>query len=204
MPGQAFAGASYGELVAKAKSGDADTDYTALRLAYAASDGYDPYGANTRELFADAWAALQADDCAVAMKTSDALLALDFTNIPIHAMREKCFTKQGDAAAAARELGVGKGLALSLLASGDGKSVATAFVVVTLGEEEFVLVHFAIEEKKQVLVTDHGRSYDVIEGVDKGSGEKVDICFDVGNLFAGMGRKLKDPQDAKPQSGDKQ
>jgi hypothetical protein len=205
------ANASYAVLVAKAQRGDTDTDYTALRLAYAASYAYDPYSANTRDLFAAAWAALQADDCATAMKKSDALLALDFTNIPVHAIREKCLAKAGDTAAAARELDAGKGLALSLLSSGDGKSVATAFVVVTLGEEEFVLVHFGIDEKKQLLIYDHGRPFDVIEGVDKSSGQKVDICFDVSNLFAGMSRKLKDaappdggPQDGKPPSGDKQ
>jgi hypothetical protein len=183
---------SYEHLVAKAENGDTDIDYTQLRLAYTQTKQYDPYSANTQKLYEESWAALQAKDCVTVLAKSGALLKLDYTRIPIHVMRETCFKQQGDMARADRELAVAKGLALSLLASGDGKSTATAIKLVTLNEESFVLKHYGLAEDRQALVNQDGKQYDLIEGLDK-NGQKIGVYFDVSLLFAGLNEKLKEP-----------
>ncbi|MBI3677752.1 MAG: DUF4919 domain-containing protein [Proteobacteria bacterium] len=182
----------YDDLVARAQQGDSDVDYTELRLAYAQTKQYDPYSANNEALFKQSWDALQAKDCATVLAKSAELLKLDYTRIPIHVMRESCLKQQGDEAEAERELGVAKGLALSLLASGDGKSTATAFKVVTLNEESFVLVHYGLSKERQALVNENGKQFDLIEGTDK-TGVKIGVYFDVSLLFAGLAGKLQQP-----------
>jgi hypothetical protein len=181
--------ALYARLVEKARNGDADTNYTALRLSYAQTDGYDPYSASTSALFEDTWHALKVQDCTTALAKSTELLKIDFTRIMIHAMRSDCFDRLGDKANASRELMIGRGLAASLLGSGDGKSQATAFIVVTLNEEGFVLRGLGVTQAGQSLVTQNGHEYDEIDGTDK-TGQKVSVFFEVSNLFAGLSRQL--------------
>lgn len=188
-PSIAPSAALYVRLVEKARNGDTDTNYTALRLSYAQSDGYDPYSTRTRPLFEDTWQALNAKDCASAIAKSNELLRIDFTRIVIHALRSDCFDQLGDAANASRELAIGRGLAASLLSSGDGKSPSSAYVVVTLNEEGFVLRELGVRQEQQSLVNDSGHEYDLISGTDKG-GNKTSIYFEVSNLFAGLSREF--------------
>jgi len=181
--------ALYAKLVEKARNGDTDTNYTALRLSYVQSDGYDPYSTRTRPLFEDTWQALNARDCPGAIAKSNELLRIDFTRIVVHALRSDCFGQLGDTANALRELAIGRGLAASLLASGDGKSPSTAYVVVTLNEETFVLREIGVKQEKQALVNDDGHEYDLISGIDR-AGQKASVYFEVSNLFAGLSREF--------------
>jgi len=181
--------ALYSKLVEKARNGDTDTNYTALRLSYAQSDGYDPYSTRTHPLFEDTWQALNAKDCAAAIAKSNELLRIDFTRIVIHALRSDCFEQLGDAANASRESAIGRGLAASLLSSGDGKSPSSAYVVVTLNEEGFVLHQLGVRQKQQSLVSDGGHEYDLVSGTDK-TGQKTSVYFEVSNLFAGLSREF--------------
>jgi hypothetical protein len=189
LPENAPSAALYAKLVEKARNGDADTNYTALRLSYVQSDGYDPYSTSTRPLFEDTWQALSAKDCAGAIAKSNELLRIDFTRIVIHAVRSDCFDQLGDSANASRELAIGRGLAASLLSSGDGKSPSTAYVVVTLNEEGFVLHQLGVRQEQQSLVNDSGHEYDLISGTDK-AGNRTNIYFEVSNLFAGLSREF--------------
>ena len=181
--------ALYAKLVGKARNGDMDTNYTALRLSYVQSDVYDPYSTRTRPLFEDTWQALTAKDCAGVIAKSNALLKIDFTRIVIHALRSNCFDQLGDAANASRELAIGRGLAASLLGSGDGKSPSSAYVVVTLNEEGFVLHQLGVKQEQQSLMNDSGHEYDLISGTDK-AGNPTSVYFEVSNLFAGLSREF--------------
>ena len=181
--------ALYTKLVEKARNGDTDTNYTALRLSYVQSSDYDPYSTRTRPLFEAAWQALKAKDCAGAIAKSNELLRIDFTRIVVHVLRSDCFVQLGDAVNASRELTIGRGLAASLLASGDGKSAATAYVVVTLNEEGFVLHELGVSQEQQAVINDSGHEYDLISGADK-AGHKAKVYFEVSNLFAGLSREF--------------
>ncbi len=179
----------YAQLVAKAGAGE-PVDYTALRLSYARTDDYDPYGANSEAPFGEAWKAFQDKDCATALAKAATVLDRDFTAIPMHVVRRSCLEQAGDRAGAAREMAAAKGLAESLLASGDGRTLDTAFVIVTLGEERFMLAHFGLAQQGQALIGHAGKTYDEIDGVSK-TGETGALYFDVTRLVEGMGRQLK-------------
>ena len=189
---------SYAELVAQAESGDAATDYTALRMAYAASDDYDPYGTATGEKFNSIWPAFQAKDCAKVLPLADEMLKADFTLVSVHVLRSDCLRTNGDGARADREEAIARGLMASLKASGDGKSPKTAFVVVTMSEERFLLVGLGLHEEKQSLISDGGHVYDLIEGSNEKPDGPSSAFFNVDALFAGMARQFQKPGAAAP------
>jgi hypothetical protein len=181
---------NFSDLVAQAEKGDPATDYTALRLAYAQSDGYDPYSTAVRKLYGDIWPAFQAKDCAKVASVSDEMLKIDYTLVAVHFMRADCFKQTGDIPRSEREVAIAKGLAQSLLHSGDGKGVDTAYVVVTMAEERFLLTAIGLTEEQQSLLNHNGRMYDLIQGKNQNPGGPVSACFDVSLLFAGLAHKL--------------
>ena len=182
---------SYADLVAQAESGDPATDFTALRQAYAVSEGYDGYGAGVEEPFHDMWMAFKAKDCAKAIAKSDEILKDDYTQSTVHFIRRDCFKQMGDQARADREESIARGLIHSLLSSGDGKSAATAYVVVTMEEERLVLSYLELNEERQALVNEGGHNYDLIEGKNEKTGEAGSAYFNVDALLAGTARMLQ-------------
>ncbi|HEX4861902.1 MAG TPA: DUF4919 domain-containing protein [Rhizomicrobium sp.] len=181
---------SYEAWIAKAEAGDPGADFTALRRAYVLSDGYDPYNRSSETPFMDAWKAFQAKDCATALSKSDEALKIDYTIMALHFVRSDCFKQAGDAARSAREAAIGKGLMESVLASGDGKSVKTAYVVVTMGEERMLLDYLDMPEEEQSLLGDDGHMLDAITGVNRKTGQKQTAFFNVDGPFFGLAKKF--------------
>ncbi len=72
---------TYDELVARAKTGDANVDYLALRNAFAESPNYDPYGSNLRGLQNDMLDAYRRADCAAVVAKADSILAVNFVHV---------------------------------------------------------------------------------------------------------------------------
>lgn len=187
----------YEDLVARAEQGDATLDYTALRTSYAMSDSYDPYAMQTRPLFSAAWQAFEAKDCTTAVASARAMFKINYVTIPMHFVVSDCLKQAGDTAGADRENAVAHGLAKSLVDSGDGKSMATAYTVVTLSEEGFVTTMLGFKEEKQSLLAADGHQYDLLEGKDEKTGEPRAAYFNIDAIFAGMARKMR-KGDAAP------
>lgn len=180
--------ATYEALVAKAQAGG-NVDYTALRNAYPASPSYDPYGTRSKPLFLDAWKAFEDRDCKTAMEKSQASLEINYVNFALHTVRSECLSQAGDKLGADREGAIAKGLAQSLLATGDGKSTGTAYVVVTMGEEVAVLAYLGFNEEQQALVGDGGHHYDLLSGHDR-DGKMQSAYFNIDAPFGGLGKML--------------
>lgn len=180
--------ANYDDMIAAAKTDPASVDYSALRAAYAASPNYDPDNAATRDSFAQMWTAYNAADCATALAKSEDVLKTNFTYMAAHAVRSDCLRKLGKPDDAAREVAIGRGIANSILASGDGRSTASAFVVNTLDEQHFVLAHLGITQKRQGLMAIGGHVYNGIQGMNPRGGF-VMIFFRVDSMVAGEARR---------------
>ncbi len=181
---------AFDDLVAKAERGDADVDYAALRTSFASSDHYVPYDSDASALAIDAFKAAQAGDCPAALAKASEALKINYLSVVAHAVREDCLKQQGDDAGAARELAIGRGIAQALLATGDGKSAATAYVVVTMSEERFVLSMQGFPEERQALLNDNGHAYDLIFGHDFKTHEERSVYFNVDALFLGMSKQF--------------
>jgi hypothetical protein len=186
---------AYAELVARAERGDATLNYSDLRLSYSRSASYDPYAKQSAALFSAAWNAFQAKDCRTALDQTAALLKINYVSIPMHFVRSDCLKQAGDQPGSDRELAIGRGLANSLLTSGDGKSTATAYVVVTLSEEGFVLTALGIKAEKQALIMADDGPYDLISGSDEKTGEPRSTYFRVSAIMSGVLQNFRMPSE---------
>jgi hypothetical protein len=189
----AAAPASYDALVAKAQADGLSIDYTALRAAYAASNRDDPLGFSVDQNIGLMMKAVTAGDCNEALESSEKVLKVSFINILAHLVRSACLNKQGELAHAAREDTIISGLRDSIFLSGDGVSAKTAYVVVTLDEERFVLSAKGVQESQQALIEDDGHSYDLIEGKSKDGATRA-IYFQIDAITAAEARMLKEKQ----------
>ncbi len=66
----------------------------------------------------------------------------------------------------------------SILSSGDGKSLDTAYEVINIIEEYAVLEYLELQKEDQDLVAQNDRFYDVITANDK-NGETISLYFDI-------------------------
>jgi len=180
----------YTELVAAAEWGHSKVDFRKLRYSYAFSGQYDPYGFRTRGLFNELTNALGAGDCGIVLRKADELLRDDYTSIEIHAARHKCLLRLGNRKDASREAAIEKGLAESILNSGDGKSAPTAYVVVTLAEERYVLSHLGITATRQRLLFREQTPFDLISGTSGPAQREASVYFNVAALLASTQRPV--------------
>jgi hypothetical protein len=185
-------------LIVRLAKGDWKIDYTELRVSYAFTKDYDPYGVATMGPLIAAFKAARDDDCKEALKNAAEVLRKQYVNIGAHIVRQRCFEKTNDKLLES-ERAITRGLADSILKSGDGTSAKTAFVVVTLDEENFVLGQLGLSKGAQALVDQDGHKYDLLTGKDEKTGDEQGVYFNIDLLFAGMTRLLL--TDQNPASG---
>jgi hypothetical protein len=147
------AGPSYDDYVAQVKAGKIEIDYTAFRLAYAASSKYAPYG--VVEILSKLKKAYDAGDCPSAMAHAREVFDVNFVHMEAHKIAAFCLKKAGNEEEARREYAMFLGLFSSVLKSGNGMSPETAFVVIAVDEEYSVLETASLTPVKRALVN-HG------------------------------------------------
>src|SRR5262249_25010257 len=154
----------------------------ALRLSWTMTDHYEPYPGQSRDLMLAAFKALNEKDCKTAVEKAKASVKLNYAEFRAHAVLADCYERAGDKAGHDREQAIGRGLVAALLATGDGKSVATAYDVVFISEEGFVMALHDAAEEQQALINDKGHMVDQISGKSQKTGETVTLYFKVDHL----------------------
>jgi hypothetical protein len=182
--------ALYDALVTKAESGDTAIDYAALRLSYTQTDHYEPYPAGAVDLMLKAFKAMNDKNCPAAVESARAAVKLNYVEFRAHAILADCYEQAGDAAGHDRELAISGGIVKALLASGDGKSPETAYRVVTISEEYFILeAYYKAQRQEQSLINNAGHMYDSLTG-KLANGESVTLFFNIDPIFAAEGKLL--------------
>ena len=174
-------------------------DYTAARLALAASPDYQPYVFALREgALLDEWVALMEDKKAT-LEQQQALVDTLARELPLSypansaiarwyadryeasEPRDPMLLEQGRPYYVALE-----GIIDSITGSGDGRSQDTAWRVIHIGEEYLVLSYLEYEVVDRMLVFGKdGRPFDVFR-VKDAEGKPRTVHFDV-SLFYGKG-----------------
>ncbi len=186
----ARAAEGYEAMVARVKAGDVTLDYRALRDAYAQSAHYQPEGGDYDEPRTAMLNAFNAQDCAKALTAADKVLKTIFIDITAHIVSGRCFELASDSAKAVFHRTVARGLMASILASGDGKTPKTAFVVVTISEEYDVLTALRLKPTLQSLVQDDGHSYDK-QDAKSATGETATLFFQIDRPMEWLSRSLQ-------------
>src|SRR5258708_2111074 len=148
---QASAKITYEALLERVKKQDQSVDFRELRLAYTDTKSYGPYGGDVvsrQKMFAS----LKANEYDKALESATTILTGNYLDIMGHfgsfvAHRELC---HADLSTYHRF--VFEGLLNSIKKSGDGKTMETAFIVISTDEEYALFNYLGLRPTDQALV----------------------------------------------------
>jgi hypothetical protein len=184
--------ARYQSLLAAAKAGgDQPVDWAALRLAYADSAEFDLSGDRNDTARKAMFAAINAGDAKAALIQAKLILDQDYVDIDAHVISDLALQHLGDTAGAKREHDIVLGL-LRSIHTGDGKSPATAFTVISIGEEYALMRAFDMKVTDQALLQAAGHSYDRLNATDS-DGKPQSFYFLIDRIIAAETAELKAP-----------
>ena len=204
---------AYAQLVARAAKGDKAVDFHALRIAYLTSAARAAENApdisQLKEAMVRAIDAVAADrDAAAIARDNEAVrtlaaqvLSRRWIDIDVHAvMTTACDLLKNKDCSDESEFVV-DGLMKSILASGDGKSCAKGWEVISAREEYVVMAMEDADVKRSDFVQDGGHTCQVLEA-DDGKGGKLTFYFNVDLIRADISSQMaatpEDKRTAEP------
>ena len=187
---QAKKDAAYEALLKRVKDGDRSVDFKELRMAYADSSRYSPYGGDSEAQKA-MFAAMRASQWDEALKQSAKILEKNYVDINAHFGAFVANHEKGIADKADFHKFVVQGLINSITNSGDGKSTDKAFVVISTDEEYALLNYMGLRPMGQALINGEGHSYDKLNAVDPKTNQSYEIYFNIDKPFNWLGNSLK-------------
>lgn len=153
-----------------------DADFAALRLAYTGTEMYRPYALPP---LGPVFAALNGGEHDKCVQRAAAFLDRHPLSLGAHFASMVCHHELGHKEEAVYHRYVVNGMMQSITRRGDGKSFATAFEVISTQELYTVLNLMGLQATAQSLANHEGRPYDVMEVVDRETGEKFTLYFDI-------------------------
>ena len=171
----------YDLLLEKVKQKDPSVNFTELRLAFYESPHYNPYA--PMMTYRPLNAALNQKNYDEVLKIADSVLAKNFVEINAHMAAQIAHQELGNAERAEFHKFMADGLLKSIKSNVDGKSVDTAFVVISVNEEYGLIRSLGLRPIKQALMENKGHSYDAITVVDPQGGQESVIYFNIDKPF---------------------
>jgi hypothetical protein len=167
----------YQALLERVKKSDASVDFGRMRQLQTQLDDYEPYGVDVEE---SPLKLLQKGDSGKALAVAQQILAASYLDLESHSAAAKVAEERGDKAAAAHHQYVMNGILDSILKSGDGKTPATAYVVITVSEEYALMARLGLRVAQQHLLNDDsGHSYDLLEAVNPETRTAQEVYFNI-------------------------
>jgi hypothetical protein len=121
------------------------------RFAYADSPQFDLFGTQTAGLQKAMFEAFKRADYAAAIAQAKLIIDKVYVDIDAHIICDLSYRELGDAAQSVRHHDIVIGL-LGSIRTGDGKTPATAFTVITVGEEYSLLHAWGMKPRGQALI----------------------------------------------------
>lgn len=181
---------SYSDLLARVKKGDSTVDFKELRLSYADTSEYNPYG-NDRDTRLKMFAALKAKEFQQAVESAEKILANNFVELNAHFAAYVGNRELGHADKATFHKFMFDGLIKSITGSGDGHSPETAFIVISTDEEYVLFNYLGLRAAEQSLITQNGHSFDRMTATNPKTNETMVYFFNIDKPFNWLGQSLK-------------
>ena len=153
---------TFDNLLAAAQRDPSAADLHALRMAYTRSPDYRPYTHDTEHLDA-LRAALRQNDLEAALEAVQHLLNYNYLDIEAHMSADYLYLRQDDADRSAYHRAFAKGLLDAILATGNGRSMESAFIVISVPEEYTVLKVLKLKPAQQALIQHKGHWFDMFD-----------------------------------------
>lgn len=168
------------QALAHLRSGIIDFDMVATRDDYSAPKDYHAYGWGD---FGKAEAALQNHRTAEALKLSNSGLAHFPLDSDVWAAKAEAEKMEGQSAESNRDIQIAVQILRAIESTGDGKSTASAWRVITVREEYALLAVKGLKVDAQALVNKDGHVFDKMDATDTSTGEKSTRWFNIDRVF---------------------
>jgi hypothetical protein len=182
-------GDEFAKFVARAEAGDTDIDFLAMRHAWVRSDTFLRVGRSRTKLGTlqqEMYAALNGKDFDGARDSARRILEINYIDLDAQMVMKQSCKELGDEDCYKHFRYVEMGLLQSIIHGSDGKSCDTAWDVVSLDEEYFIMQVVGFEMHSQQPPGEHGMC-DKMTGTEKG--EPATYYFGVEKVFEGYRRK---------------
>jgi hypothetical protein len=174
-------GDDYCRYVTKLESGQLTIDYINFRFSFVDSKQFVVASAKYAE-FEQLKRSLSSSDYRLAIEKATQMLNIDYTSMAAHKALTNAYYALNDTIKAQKHETILRGLLRSVLLTGDGQSCQTAWVVVQVAEEYFVLETMNAQMNAQTLHLKHGLCDKLDVVLD---GEEKSFYFEVGKVFEG-------------------
>lgn len=174
---------TYSEYIQKLESGQTDIDYKAFRFSFIESKQFKEAGKKASEisdLKEDMYKQMKNKNYDEIIHITKQILSIDYTDMMAHKILRQTYKVVGDTVNAAKYKTIQFGLLNSIVKNGDGKSCETAWPVIQVSEEYFVLEMIDAKLEKQ-SIDNVGGLCDKMEVTR--DGEHKTYYFDVTKVF---------------------
>lgn len=192
---------SYDALLERVKKQDQTVSFFDLRMAYTETKAYAPYGGD-KEARKAMFAALNAKQYELSVAASEKVLEANYLDLNAHFAAYVSHRELGHAEKSNFHKYVFQGLLKSINDSGDGKTMETAFVVISVDEEYVWFNYMGLRMANQSLVEDKGHHYDKMTATDPKTGQPVSFYFNIDKPWNWLGGSLKSKSNPGVSLGD--
>lgn len=173
----------YSEYVKSLESGNTDIDYKDFRFSFIKSEQFSLASQKSKEitqLISRMEEQMEQLNYEEIISLAKQILSIDYTNMMAHKILSQTYDMIDDVENVQKYETIQMGLLKSIIQNGDGKSCATAWPVIQISEEYFILEMLGVELKRQSIVSTSGLC-DKMEVTDEGVA--TTYYFDVSKIF---------------------
>lgn len=186
-PAQADAQKKYDALLEQAKKGEGAVDYKALRFAFFETPSFNPMVGMM--VYRSLWNVAGQGNWAEAVKQAESVLEKNYVDVNAHMVAYIAHREQKNEEKAKYHRRWAEGLLDSIKSGGDGKSLETAWHVISISEEYALFRALNMRPVGQSLANEKGHAFDVMKTVDPQTNAEVTFYFNVDKPFSAYGRK---------------
>jgi hypothetical protein len=189
------------ELLVQAQKDPAKTDWKALRIAFAATSHYNPYGGWPEDL-AKVKEKFEKDELKPAETMLVKLMERErFMRLDGHAVAIALYEKMGDSEKARKHRAFLEGLSSALFVPGTGRSFEKPIEVLFIDEEYMFLASLGLRMKQQGLTEHNGHRFDVLTTQAKGNQPELEFYFNIDLPWGAMQNSLGKVLDSVKKAG---
>jgi hypothetical protein len=176
---------TFSDYIKKLEAGETNIDYQDFRFSFLKSEQFTIAQSKLKEfdsLKRQMYVQMNAANHQEVIQITKKLLSIDYTDMKAHKILRQTYKIIGDTVNAAKYKTIQFGLMNSILQKGDGRSCETAWPVIQVEEEYFILEMVGAKLNGQTLVEDGG----ICDKMEfKAEGKNKTYFFEVSKVFEG-------------------
>ena len=180
---------TYSKYVQMLENGETDIDYQDFRFSFLESEQFliaSKKSEDLNNLKKRMYAEMDKSNYREIVSITQQMLTIDYTNMLAHKILRQTYNILGDTLNAQKYKAIQFGLMHSILDRGNGKMCETAWPVIQISEEYFILNIMGAEFTQQSLYNEGGLCDEMDVMIE---GEKKTYYFEVSKVFEGYNKK---------------